>query len=95
MIQPARAEQPSRVRGLREQPAYVETKKPVRVTGTRAGEPVDGSEPLGEKCEGASENTGEKRGLPEHRDMGVRRNLGEGDIDNISERMGTPTESAP
>lgn len=50
---------------------------------------------LGERREGASEKTGEQRGLPEHRDMGVRRDLGEGDIDNAGERLGTPTESAP
>ncbi len=52
-------------------------------------------ENVGEKREGASENTGQQSGLPEHRDMSVRKDLGEGDIDNYSDRMGTPTESAP
>ncbi len=48
----------------------------------------------GEKREGASEGIQEQRGLPEHRDMSVRRDLGEGDIDNLTERLGTPTESS-
>lgn len=48
----------------------------------------------GEKREGASESTRERSGLPEHRDMSVRRDLGEGDKDNLSERLGTPTESS-
>jgi hypothetical protein len=52
-------------------------------------------ENVGEKREGASENTGQQGGLPERRDMGVRKDLGEGDTDNYSDRMGTPTESAP
>ena len=49
----------------------------------------------GLKREGASENTGQQGGLPEKRDMGVRRDLGEGEIDNPGENLGTPTESAP
>ena len=32
--------------------AYAETKEPVRVTGTRGGEPVDGAEPLGDTVHG-------------------------------------------
>ena len=47
-----------------------------------------------EKREGASEQSGEQGGLPEHRDMSVRKDLGEGDIDNRTERLGTPSESS-
>ncbi|WNG32485.1 hypothetical protein F0U61_01825 [Archangium violaceum] len=47
-----------------------------------------------EKREGASESSSERSGLPEHRDMSVRRDLGEGDKDNLTERLGTPTESS-
>jgi hypothetical protein len=48
-----------------------------------------------EKREGASEQSSEKKGLPEHRDMSVRRDLGEGDIDNPGERLGTPNVYQP
>jgi hypothetical protein len=54
-----------------------------------------GQEQQGEQREGASEQSGEQRGLPEHREMSVRRDLGEGDIDNLGERLGTPNEFQP
>ncbi len=54
----------------------------------------DSEQDPGEKREGASEQSGEQSGLPEHRDMSVRKDLGGGDIDNVTERLGTSTESS-
>ncbi|WNG42983.1 hypothetical protein F0U60_01900 [Archangium minus] len=65
---------------------------PRNESGSRGQGPAPSSD---EKREGASESTSEQRsGLPEHRDMSVRRDLGEGDKDNLTERLGTPTESS-
>jgi hypothetical protein len=66
---------------------------PRKESGSGIKQGVD--ENTGQKREGASEQSGEKKGLPEKRDMGVRRDLGEGDIDNPGERLGTPNEYQP